>query len=825
MKRHLITITILSVVLLFPLSSSFATTLDGNGRATWSFTGCGSDTDTCADFTDICGEGANSDNNGCSSPSGCPAGSYSEILSAANYSGGAGGRGYRVHYGTGSGAMSDGFDFELNSGMTGRHLWARWYAKYPPTFTTGWLKQLWSLDTSGSLNSPHIDLANDSANFSVGGTSNYFNNIGLQAALGSSTWDGQWHCWEFYIYKDSTTGIFRFWFDDNLLINATNMNTSPNDVGGFNYLEAMVNTSGHVPATACSDVDYDDFIITVNPADPDLVTDTNGYLRIGTASGGVSDTSAPIIGTTSPTGAQTCLDAGGNTTRIQAPVTDATPPINCEYSTNSGFTFGTGTSMLPTDGGSGANFYADIFNACNASYTYYMKCQDSASGGPYTSSNATISYSIDAYAADSTNPTIGSVGPSGAQTCIYDPRDMTVYAYNVSDNVAVDYVKVSTINGFNPSTQGSSMTNEGSGTWSYTFSGANQLACGASYTYYVKVVDTSGNISAQSAISFSIAAQGTANLLLYEGFEDANFSTRGWFDGVPTSGIIDSGGQNGNCAKFTFATSNQTATNMQTIRHNFSDTSKIYMKVYVKPALDWVGSGQASHPHVFFFLSNEDTALSQYSALNHTYLTGYVEWGNETNGLTPKFILQDGKNINTGYGTPPIDISASTENRAISGCNGYLATQSSGDYSTCYQSAGVWQNGSVWLANTDLTRDQWNLIEVYMEFNSTPSSTATADGKGYMWLNSTLVAEYNNLVFRTGVYPSLAFDQIILSPYIGVGSPVNQTFYIDELYVYDNLARDPPNPPPDPGTWTTRGAAGNSTRRSSGTDLRWGAAE
>jgi hypothetical protein len=37
--------------------------------------------------------------------------------------------------------------------------------------------------------------------------------------------------------------------------------------------------------------------------------------------------------------------------------------------------------------------------------------------------------------------------------------------------------------------------------------------------------------------------------------------------------------------------------------------------------------------------------------------------------------------------------------------------------------------------------------------------------------------------FRTGARPNMRFNQMLLSPYIGNGSPVQQTMWVDDILV------------------------------------------
>jgi hypothetical protein len=41
------------------------------------------------------------------------------------------------------------------------------------------------------------------------------------------------------------------------------------------------------------------------------------------------------------------------------------------------------------------------------------------------------------------------------------------------------------------------------------------------------------------------------------------------------------------------------------------------------------------------------------------------------------------------------------------------------------------------------------------------------------------------VLFRTGAHPTMAFHEILLGPYIGPGSPVEQTVWIDDLTLAD----------------------------------------
>jgi hypothetical protein len=39
----------------------------------------------------------------------------------------------------------------------------------------------------------------------------------------------------------------------------------------------------------------------------------------------------------------------------------------------------------------------------------------------------------------------------------------------------------------------------------------------------------------------------------------------------------------------------------------------------------------------------------------------------------------------------------------------------------------------------------------------------------------------HDIMYRTGAHPTIQFNQFLIAPYIGVGSPVDQSMFIDNL--------------------------------------------
>ncbi len=60
---------------------------------------------------------------------------------------------------------------------------------------------------------------------------------------------------------------------------------------------------------------------------------------------------------------------------------------------------------------------------------------------------------------------------------------------------------------------------------------------------------------------------------------------------------------------------------------------------------------------------------------------------------------------------------------------------------------------------------------------------AIADGVIKYRLDGKLIIDHNDIIMRTGQYPDMKFKQFLIAPWIGDGSPVDQTFWVDNLTV------------------------------------------
>jgi hypothetical protein len=282
-------------------------------------------------------------------------------------------------------------------------------------------------------------------------------------------------------------------------------------------------------------------------------------------------------------------------------------------------------------------------------------------------------------------------------------------------------------------------------------------------------------------------------ILVQENFEDTSFASRGWYDGnggaLSTVEKFDGNGS----FECRFSAGGTGCVGGTPRRHLFTPSQSVYVSYYVKHSTNWVGSGRSYHPHLFQLITDVDSA---YIGPAYTHLTGYIE----AVGGVPHLAIQDGRNIDeTRVGQ---DLTAVTEQRSVAGCNGDSDGYGNGD---CYAAgAGVHWNGKVWTPGqiyfdgtpgSPRYKGDWHLVEAYFRLNSIVNGKGAKDGVLKYWYDGQLILDRSDVVLRTGAHPTMRFNQFLIAPYIGDGSPVSQTFWIDDLVIATARPDVPPTPP------------------------------
>jgi hypothetical protein len=283
-------------------------------------------------------------------------------------------------------------------------------------------------------------------------------------------------------------------------------------------------------------------------------------------------------------------------------------------------------------------------------------------------------------------------------------------------------------------------------------------------------------------------------VLIEDSFESTNHSARGWYDGtsVPISNTQQA--PDGNAAlEFHFQKGSKYPTNSGTMRKKFSPTKSVFLKYYVKYSDNWEGSNRSYHPHEFLITTDMD---NDWVGPSTTHLTAYIE----QNEGKLSFNIQDALNIDsTRIGS---DLTNVTENRAVAGCNG----SSDGYPGDCYLSGSTYKNEKIWRSKTvnfsdsqgENYKNDWHVVEAYFRLNDIVNGKGINNGIIKYWFDGNLVFEYSDILFRTGAHPDMMFTQLIIGPYIGDGSPVDQTFWVDKLMLADEILTSSgttPNPP------------------------------
>jgi hypothetical protein len=286
--------------------------------------------------------------------------------------------------------------------------------------------------------------------------------------------------------------------------------------------------------------------------------------------------------------------------------------------------------------------------------------------------------------------------------------------------------------------------------------------------------------------------------LFQENFEDTNFVSRGWYDNtnlqLSTTEYIQGSTRS---VEYRFLQGATTPTSGGAIRRLFTPTDEVYVSYWVKYSANYTGSNRPYHPHEFLLLTTEN---SNYAGPAYTHLTAYIE---HNEGI-PLLSLQDGQNIDlTQVGQ---DLTAVTEQRSIGGCNGVPAAENVSNVDCYPVGGGVYWNGKAWKTNSVYFQDtpgpyyknNWHRVEAYFKLNSVTNGKGIADGIIRYWYDGSLIIERTNIIMRTAQHPNMKFNQFLISPYIGDGSPLDQTMWVDDLTVETSRPTVDTTPPSAP---------------------------
>jgi len=307
---------------------------------------------------------------------------------------------------------------------------------------------------------------------------------------------------------------------------------------------------------------------------------------------------------------------------------------------------------------------------------------------------------------------------------------------------------------------------------------ANSFSSGSN-TLYVGCYDLANNWGYDSITVNYTPETLPAVTSINESFEDNSFGLRNWYDNT-NHGTIATGGYSGNCLQWSWAQGEAQPTNGGSMRRLFDPADRLYVSFYVKLQTGWRGSQQTYHPHMITIPSDLD---EEYAPLANNYLNTYIEFNSDLGSpytIRPAMAIQDEKRVNTASGTPPLDLSAITENRSVAYCNTPVPDGAAG---ICYAD-NPYYSANVWKAsNASVSTNSWHHVEVYLQMNTIDGGIGQSDGIMREWVDGVQVLNHTDVMYRTGQDATKKWAQFVFSPWIGDGSPIAQTMWIDELTV------------------------------------------
>jgi len=277
-----------------------------------------------------------------------------------------------------------------------------------------------------------------------------------------------------------------------------------------------------------------------------------------------------------------------------------------------------------------------------------------------------------------------------------------------------------------------------------------------------------------------LCAQTAVSLPFVEGFEDSNWDARGWYDSpdMLTTSLQHVSGSTKSCW-WRWVNTGDVGVSGRGGRVLLEPSEGLTFSFMIRLSEDWTWSGVGYAPHMFHFLTNADGA---YTGPAYTHLTVYAEL---VDGRL-RFALQDGMNIDMAHLNQ--DLTGVTENRAVAGGNG----DSDGYGGKAYDAgSGMYWNGKYFSSDTLCFSDEpgpyykadWHSMKVHFQLNSVVNGKGVNDGVFQWWYDGRLMMDYHDVLFRTGRFPEMKFNQFIMAPYFGTGVKNSQSAWIDDIRV------------------------------------------
>lgn len=284
---------------------------------------------------------------------------------------------------------------------------------------------------------------------------------------------------------------------------------------------------------------------------------------------------------------------------------------------------------------------------------------------------------------------------------------------------------------------------------------------------------------------------GQSENVFVENFSNPDFASRGWFD-VRADAVLSTD----NTAPGTeqvlecrYAVDGNDCAEGYPVRVDIPETESIYLSYWVRYSDNWVGSGRPYHPHEFMLTTNKDP---ESVGPANTHLSMYIE----QIGMVPTLAMQDSKNVDDdcilsnnddfeGCGGD-IETYEFTEARSVASCNGLEGFVDERD---CYNAGSYWYSARRWKSSVGpaFTPGEWHFVESYFNMNDIVDEKGVPNGSIRYWLDGELLISSDEILFRTAENSDMAFKYLLFAPWIGDGSPVEQTMWVADITVADGV--------------------------------------
>lgn len=718
-----------------------------------------------------------------------------EIVAAANFSGGLGGKGFR-HW-SGNGMNSGGGSLNIYF-PSQTEMWVRYYVRHQLGFAWqgGPIYQKQIYVNSGAFSAPgtfYFGLHDSSVggHVEVMSSVNQITSKTWVSLQGGSTGDGTFHCIEVHAKMNnpgaSSNGIMEVWVDGVKVY--TNTAVQFSTTTGATWQQFTLSNNENAPSSASNVDQATDF--------DDIVISNSGY--IGTIGGG--DVTAPVLSSasagtatsTGTTGASFSTDEG-NGTGYWTTYLDGSPTPSAtqvEAHTGTGVQ-GAGSQGLISVPATGVRTISNITGlSASTAYDIYFVQRDSGGNlslaikADLTTAAADVSPPALSSASVGTPTAFGSSGPS------YSTNEGNGIGYwtTYTDGATPTATNVKNHDGIGAQVPGGSRGSlPVSTTGTQIVTDLTGLVPLTSYDVWYVQEDAAGNLSAGIKADLTTSAN-LQTIFFNENCENNNFPARGWYDIVgsaPTVNIVDATTHApvGTAAcKFHFASAATVPTEGYPGRHIFTPSETVYLNYWMKlgtSGVTWQGSGQNYHPHMIRLFTDVD---GDFISPNRNSLSITLD----VNVFKPDITAFDHLRIYDDPGatyphnnaTP--SLLGTNAAHACFGGNGFPATGVSSFYND-----GNNANVTYWrpVSNT-YVNNTWHHIEAYIGMNSISGDVPQANGFIKYWVDGLLVVNETALELRTFQYATQKFNQIAILPYIGDGSPIAQDFWLDNLVVAD----------------------------------------